>query len=64
MCMEPRLGQPSDDALGDCRDQQEATEHEQRHNDAGDRRHKTVDNRLCPGERRAEVEIHGRSLKK
>jgi hypothetical protein len=63
MCMEPGLGQPRDDSLDDCRHQEEATEHDQRHNDAGDCRHNTVDDRLCSRERRAEVQIHGRSLR-
>lgn len=58
--MEPRFGQPSDGALDDRGDQEEATEHDQRHDQAGDCRDKTVDNRLCSRERWAEVEIHGR----
>jgi hypothetical protein len=58
--MEPCFGQPGDDALDDRRDQEEATEHDQRHDQAGDCRHQTVDNRLSSRERWAEVEIHGR----
>jgi hypothetical protein len=60
MCMKPRFGQPSHGALDDRRDQEEATEHDQCHDQAGDCCYKTVDNRLCARERWAEVEIHRR----